>query len=170
MYRRSILGLSALTALTLVTLPGSSVAQQQSLKDQLVGSWIFVGSTGKSADGRPAWGANPKGQLIFEANGQYSSMIMRSDIPKYASNIRMRGTADENRATVQGVIASYGTYTVDEADRSYTIQIEASSFPNWNGSKQKRTVISVTPDELKIDNPTPSYGGPATELTYKRVK
>ncbi len=170
MYRRSILSLSAIAALALAMLPGSAVAQQKSLKEQLVGSWIFVGSNGKLADGSPTWGSSPKGQLIFEANGQYSSMIMRSDTPKYASNNRVKGTADENKATAQGVIATYGTYTVNKADRSYMIQIEASSFPNWNGIKQTRTVASVTADELKINNPAPSYGGPATQLTYKRAK
>ena len=170
MNRRNILNLSVSTALGLALMSGSAVAQQKSLKEQLVGSWIFVGSTGKRPDGSPNWGANPKGLLIFEANGQYSNMLSRSDIPKYVSNNRLNGTADENKATVQGVIATYGTYTVNESDRSYVIQVEASSYPNWNGIKQTRTVASVTADELKINNPAPSTGGPATQLTYKRAK
>ena len=59
---------------------------------------------------------------------------------------------------------------LNESDRSYTIQIEASSYPNWSGSKQTRTVASVTADELKINNPASSTGGAATQLTYKRAK
>ncbi len=170
MNRRNILNLSAIAMLGLALMSGSADAKQKTLKQQIVGSWIFVGSTGKRPDGSPNWGPNPKGILILGANGQYANMLLRSDIPKYAANNRLNGTADENKATVQGGIASYGTYTVNESDRSYTIQIEASSYPNWSGSKQTRTVASVTADELKINNPAPSIGGAATVLTYKRAK
>jgi len=34
------------------------------------------------------------------------------------------------------------------------MKIEASSFPNWNGAEQKRT-ITVTGDEMRVINPTP---------------
>ena len=64
----------------------------------------FVSSTGKLADGSPAWGANPTGLLIFADNGRYSSIIVRSDLPKFASKNRMQGTPDENKAAVHGSI------------------------------------------------------------------
>ena len=51
-------------------------------KSQLVGTWTFVSSTSKNPDGSPAWGANPKGIVIFTENGRYSSHVMRSDRPK----------------------------------------------------------------------------------------
>ena len=51
MNRRSILSLSTMTAVGLVLLPGSAVSQQKALKDQLLGTWIFVDSTGKRPDG-----------------------------------------------------------------------------------------------------------------------
>jgi hypothetical protein len=51
-------------------------------------------------DGAPAWGGNPKGLLIFTDNGCYSSIIVRSNLPRYASKNRMQGTPDENKATV----------------------------------------------------------------------
>jgi hypothetical protein len=49
--------------------------------------------------------------------------------PKYAANDRMQGTADENKATAQGTITYFGTYTVS-ADRMISIEIIGSSFPN----------------------------------------
>ena len=171
MNRRNILSLTAGSTLGLALLSGgAAIAQQKTLKDQLVGTWIFIGSTGKLADGSPVYGTNPKGQNIFEANSSYSNMLMRSDIPKYASGNRLITTPEENKTTVQGVIATYGTYTVNEADRSYTVHVEGSSFPNWNGTDQKRTVASITADELKINNPGPSISGPPTVLTYRRAK
>ena len=44
MNRRNVLSLSVATALGLALLPGSAVAQQKSLKEQLVGTWIASGS------------------------------------------------------------------------------------------------------------------------------
>jgi hypothetical protein len=92
----------------------SASAEQKSLKDQLVGSWIFVSSTTKAEDGSPLWGTNPKGIAIFTANGRYSTHVMRSDRPKFAANSRAKGTSEENKAAVLGNISSFGTYTVDE--------------------------------------------------------
>src|SRR5215468_3953780 len=102
MNRRSILNLSAITALGLVVSLNSATAQQKSLKEQLVGTWTFVSSTGKLADGSPVWGTNPRGILSFDANGRVSTIIVRSDLTKYASNNRMQTTPAEDKATVQG--------------------------------------------------------------------
>ena len=170
MNRRSILNLSTLIALGLVASLNSAFAQQKSLKERLVGTWAFVSSTGKLPDGSPVWGTNPKGQLSFDANGRYSSIIVRSDMAKYASNNRLQTSPTEDKATVQGAIAFFGTYTVNEADRSYTVRVDGSSYPNWNGTDLKQVVESITADELKIRNPAPSIGGPPTQLTYRRVK
>jgi hypothetical protein len=169
MNRRSILNLSAITALGLVVSLNSAIAQQKSLKEQLVGTWAFVSSTGKLADGSPVWGTNPQGILSFDANGRVFTILVRSDLTKYASNNRMQSTPAEDKATVQGAIAYFGTYTVNEADRSYTNHVDGSSYPNWKGTDLKQVVESITADELKIRNPVPSYGGPPTLLTYRRM-
>ena len=157
-------------ALLLVTglLSGDVAAQQGKLKDQLVGTWEFVGSTGKNSDGSPIWGTNPKGLLIFTDNGRYSSQIVRSDVPKFAAKNRLQGTPDENKAAVHGSIATFGTYTVDDARKSFTVRFEASTYPNNTGTEQTRP-FTITGDELKITNPASSAGG-QTELTYKRAK
>jgi lipocalin-like protein len=156
--------------LVLAVVPDGAAAQQKSLKEQLVGTWAFVSSTGKLADGNSPWGTNPKGQLSFDANGRYSSIIVRSDLAKYASNNRTQPSPAEAIATVQGAIAFFGTYTMNEADRSYTVRVDGSSYPNFNGTDLKQVVESITADELKIRNPAPSYGGPPTLLTYRRAK
>jgi hypothetical protein len=48
---------------------------------------------------------------MFDANGRFSLIIMRGDLPKYASNKRVDGTPDEYKATVTGSLAYFGTYT-----------------------------------------------------------
>jgi lipocalin-like protein len=170
MNRSTFFIFSTIATFALTAMPTGAVAQQKSLKEQLVGTWMLVQSTGKRPDGSPSWGQNPAGAVVFDANGRYTSILVRSDIPKYASNNRLNGTPAEEKATVQGSIGTVGTYTVNEADRSYTIRVEGSTFPNWNGTAQKRTVVSISADELKVDNPSPSIGGPSTQLIYRRAK
>ena len=41
-------------------LAGHASAQQKPLKEQLVGAWLFVSSTGKLPDGSPEWTAIPE--------------------------------------------------------------------------------------------------------------
>jgi len=152
----------------LAFLPGEAVAQQKTLKEQLVGTWAFVSSTGKAPDGSPIWGANPRGLLIFTDNGRYSTHIVRADVPKFAANSRLQGTPDENKAAVHGGVANFGTYAVNEANKSFAVRFEGSSYPNTTGTEQSRP-FTVTGDELKVINPASSAGG-QSELVYKRAK
>ena len=168
MNRTSLFSASVLLALGAALLPGNVVGQQRSIKEQLVGAWTFVSSTTKLPDGSPAWGTKPKGLLIFTENGYFSSQIVRSDLPKFASNNRAQGTPEENRSVVQGSIATFGTYTVDETKKTYTLKFEGSSFLNRAETEQTRA-FEIAVDELKVANPSTSMGG-SSELVYRRAK
>jgi hypothetical protein len=156
----------ALAALTLVALLSNDAGAQQKT---LVGTWAFVSSTGKLADGTPTWGSNPNGLLIFTDNGRYSSIITRMGVPKFAAKNRMQGTPDENKAAVQGSIANFGTYTVNEANKTFTVRYEGSTYPNNEGTEQTRP-FTITGDELKVINPASTATGGQSELIYKRAK
>jgi hypothetical protein len=169
MNRRSIFALSTITALGLTLLPTSTIAQQKSLKEQLVGTWTFVSATTKRPDGSSQWGPNPKGLAIYTGNGRFSESVMRSDRTKFAANNRLQGTADDNKAAAQGTISTYGTYSVDEAKKTYTLRIEGSSYPNWEGTEITRPV-AITGDEMTVTNPAPSVGGPPSQLVFRRAK
>jgi len=98
-------------------------------------------------------------------------MNINPAIPKFASDNRSTGTADENKAVVLGTLGSGGTYTVDEATKTITQHVEASTFPNWNGQDQKRLVNSISGDELIYTNPAPSNGaGGSTVLKFMRAR
>jgi len=169
MKRSLLFPIAALAAVVLLgLLPRDTAAQQKALKEQLVGTWTFISSTGKSADGSPVWGANPKGILIFTDNGRYSSHIVREGVPKFTAKNRLQGTAEENKAAVHGGIAQFGTYTVDEAKKTFTVRFEASSYPNNTGLEQTRP-FTIMGDELKVINPA-SSAGQQTELVYRRAK
>jgi len=116
-----------------------------------------------------AFGKGARGTLILGADGRYSVVLMRASLPKFASGARTKGTAEENRAVVDGSIAHVGRYTIDDGGKTLTFHIESSTFPNWDGQAQKRP-LKATGELLTYTVPAPSTGGAATELVWKRTK
>jgi hypothetical protein len=167
MNRRNILSLSAITALTLAMMVGGAFAQSAA---DLAGRWTLVSNTidqdGKTVDN---FGPNPKGELMLDATGHFILINGRSDIPKIAAGSRVAGTAEENKAIVQGSIGLYGTYTVDAANKMLTFNIAYSTYPNWNGDVQKRP-FSVSGDRLTWTVPTAATGRGAAHLVWQRTK
>lgn len=140
------------------------------LAQQIQGSWILV-SIYNEQDGKKTeqFGPNPRGILILTPDGRYSSILMRASLPKFASNSRVKGTAEENQAVVQGSAATFGTYTVaSDKENTVNIHIEGSTFPNMDGQDQKR-LMTGEGDELKVVNPTTTIGGTNYQV-YKRAK
>jgi hypothetical protein len=171
MKGHDLVNLSAITALGLAVLPSSAVSQQKSLKDQLVGTWTLTTWEQSRPDGSKLqrFGANPKGVHVFDANGRAYALFSRPDLPKIASNNPSTPTPDEAKGIVDGSIGYFGTYTVDEASKIIALKIEASTFANQLGADQKRTVTSVSPDELKMVNTTVLSGGQIS-YAFKRSK
>ena len=174
MRRLAVLTASMVSLLIVgVSLPASDAAgQQKSLKQQLVGTWKLVSSHNVRSDGSKidVYGPNANGILIYTSDGHFALVNTRSDLPKFASNSRDRGTPEEYKAVVQGSIAYFGTYTVNEADKVITAQIEGSTFANMiGGPDQKRIITSLTADELKFTNPA-STSVATLELVWKRAK
>jgi len=171
MNRRYVISLSALTALGLALLPTNAISQKKSLKDQLVGTWTLVSANQVSKESVKSdrWGPNPRGRAIFEPNGRYSFMIFRTDIPKFASSNLNQVTAEEAKAAIQGMTANYGTWSIDEATKTLTTNIEGSSSPNLNGGTQKRIISSLSVDELKYTNPASQIGS-VDEVVWKRAR
>jgi hypothetical protein len=159
------------TILSCALASGSAIAQQKTLKDQVTGHWIFVSSIDTNKDGTKTnrFGPNAKGLVMFDPSGRFSFFISRADIPKFAANSINQGTAEENKAVLQGSIAYYGTWTVDEASKTLITNVEAATYPNLNGATQKRTITSLTADELKYTNPA-TTAGTSSDVIWKRAK
>jgi hypothetical protein len=150
--------------------PYALAAQSGAIKDQLVGSWTLVSADTIRPDGSKTqnFGADPKGSIVFDGNGRFAAMLMSSERPNFVANNRAQGTDEENKATVQGSIAYFGTYSVDDADKTIGVRIEGGTFPNWQGQEQKRIISGLTTDELRLINPATSLGGKA-EVVWKRA-
>lgn len=164
MNRRTTLALSAMTVM-IVAAPG--VASGQSAKD-LVGTWTLVSTDTVRPDGGriPTFGDTPNGLVVFTSDGHFIYLYSRGDLPKFVSNNRTTGTPEENTAVVQGSVSTFGTYSL--ADKTLTIKVEHSTFPNWIGTDQQRT-ITITGDEMKWTNLAGSGGG-VVELVLRRAK
>jgi hypothetical protein len=150
-----------------ISISVTSTAVAQNAKD-LVGTWTAVSNVNIRQDGSRAdvLGPHGKGIAIFESNGRFAIVNINPDVPKFGSNNRAQGTTEENKAAVLGGIALYGTYWV--STKTIFFKVEGSTYPNWTGTEQARTVISFTGDDLKWSLPA-SIGGTA-EVAWKRVK
>ena len=150
------------------TMTSDRPSKKLSLKDQLVGTWTLISWAQTTGDGAriERYGASPKGIAFFDSAGRYVITVMRSDRAGYASNALWQGRAEENRETTDGTITYFGTYTTSDADGSIAIHIEGSSFPNWNGTDQKR-LVSITGERLTLT--VRPAAGDTVDVVWKRA-
>lgn len=149
----------------------SRAATSQPAADQFKGTWALESIRYVNPDGSviEPFGPRAKGMLVFDGI-RFATQVMAANLPKYASDNRMIGTPQEYEAIAHGVVAYFGTYTVNEADRIVTLHIERSSFPNWEGTDQQRKFEFVA-DELRY-TAAHSTANPAeaAQLVWKRVR
>jgi hypothetical protein len=161
---------AALLALALSV--GTATAQPTSLKDGIVGTWNFVVAEVTAPDGKKSFpfGETPKGILIFTADGRFAQIHVAGDVPKIASNNRLTGTPEEYAEIMRRSLSVFGTYTVDEANKTVTYNIVSASFPNWQGETQTRAIDKLTSDEFVNTNRGVAGGRGSASNFYRRVK
>jgi Lipocalin-like domain len=146
-----------------------SAAPALGLKEQIVGTWRLA-SIYNEENGVKQYnlGENPLGMIMFDRSGNVIQLLVKPDLPKFAAGNRLKGTDEENRAVVRGVISGFGTYTVADEKGTVTIKWVASSFPNRTGTTETRT-YKIVGDEMTGVNPTASSGG-VSYTKYLRAK
>jgi hypothetical protein len=152
---------------------GAAAAQPaKSLSEQIVGTWDFVVAEVTAPDGKKSFpfGETPKGILIFTADGRFAQIHVASDVPKIASNNRLTATPEEYAAIMRRSLSVFGTYTVDEDNKTVTYTIVSASFPNWEGEAQTRAIDKLTADEFVNTNPNVAGGRGSASNLYRRVK
>jgi lipocalin-like protein len=163
----------AAALLTFALSVAAAVAQPaNSLRDQVVGTWDFVVAEITAPDGKKSFpfGETPKGILIFTADGRFAQIHIASDVPRIASNNRLTATPEEYAAIMRRSLSVFGTYTVDEANKTVTYNIVSGSFPNWEGEAQTRVIDKLTADEFVNTNPNVAGGRGSASNLYRRVK
>ena len=117
----------------------SSQAGAEELKS-LRGVWVMEAAYEIHADGSRTtnYGEHPKGRFDVDSQARYNMQIFRPDRPAFASGDKARGTPDEYRAAMLGISTHIGTVTIDRAQHQLIFDVEAASFPNWEGKRQVR--------------------------------
>jgi hypothetical protein len=152
-------------ALSALLSPG--VALGQSLKEEIVGAWRLV-SIYNEAQGvkKHLLGEHPVGLVQFDRSGNVSQFLSKADLPRFATPNRLHGTDKEYREVMQGMIAGFGTYTVN--GDTVTIKWIASSYPNRAGTEEKR-IHKIVGNAMSAVNPTASVGG-TSHANYVRAR
>ena len=153
--RKRLVAIALLSTFSWSVSPSSIFAQ--TAKNGLVGTWQWLSVVNTRPDGATTqpFGPKPGGYLSFDAGGRFVWLITAPGRAKFESGKRDQGTADENRATVQGSLAYCGTYAI--SNDTLIMKIEASTYPNEEGAEQRRT-FKLDGDQLTWKNPTVSTG------------
>jgi len=144
---------------------------QTSIKDQILGTWVIASLTQTTKDGSTHHpiGMNPMGVNVFTPDGRFVILLTRDDLPKVVGGNRGKATADEAKAIFEGSIGYFGSYTIDEPNKTIVYRLEGSTFPNQMGTDQRRVITLLTADELKYRNPAATTGG-VLEASFKRAR
>lgn len=165
MKRRRMLVISTVSVLFGCAAVQSTKAVAQTAKD-IAGTYTIEAFWNVQGDKRTEpYGPEPKGLMRLDASGRYMVVLMRADLPRFTSNNRTAGTAEEYKAIAVGSFVHLGTYTVE--DGNIVFHLQKSTYPNWDGEVQKRK-LTVAGDELKYEVSS-SMGGTST-VVWKRVQ
>ena len=106
----------------------------------LIGTWRLVewSATTASGDKEHPFGPKAVGRIAYGTDGSMSFHLMDPSVPPFKSPVRALASADEIEAGWKAYFAYFGTYSVDSNKGIVTHHIEGCSFPNWNGTEQKR--------------------------------
>ena len=107
--------------------------------DTIQGRWKLIAAEDLRADGSVArypWGRHPVGSIVVDGGACYVQ-IMSSDVPSFTD----AGTpvGEQMKAALLSTYIAYsGPCTINEAEGSVTLKVEAAWRPDYVGTEQKR--------------------------------
>jgi catechol 2,3-dioxygenase-like lactoylglutathione lyase family enzyme len=137
-----------------------------------VGAWRLVSFESRDGAGPPRFPfGEAVGQLLYDAHGNMSVIVMKPDRGRFASEDLLGGTDAELRAAFDGFVGYCGSYTVDSAKGTVTHHVRAAAYPNWVGVALLRFYRFVE-KRLVLSTPPFSEGGRSvtTTLVWERVR
>jgi len=139
----------------------------------LAGTWTLVAAEVMRPDGTratdPAYGADAKGVLMVDDEGQYSLQIFRPDRPRFASGDKKKGTAQEYESALLGISTHIGHIVVDTAHQTLQFKIDYAAYPNWEHTTQIRQ-YKLAGNTLSYQVPATAGGGTIAISVWRRVK
>jgi hypothetical protein len=158
--------------LLLITNFGFAQKSDKKTQSEIAGTWTLISVENNTSDGTKTfpYGTNPKGILFFDAKGNYSIQIYKNERQKIASGDKNKCTPEENISIVQGSNSHFGTYEIDETNKTLTFKIQTASFPNWENTEQKRSYI-LNDNQIKyvVTNTTQGGNKVTAEVVWKKL-
>jgi hypothetical protein len=106
--------------------------------DTIQGRWKLIAAEDLRADGTVArlpWGTRPIGAIVVNGGFCYVQ-IMSSDVPAFVAG---KPVGEQMRAALLSTYIAYsGPCTINEAEGSVTLKVEAAWRPDYVGTEQKR--------------------------------
>jgi hypothetical protein len=135
----------------------------------LVGTWTLLSYEIHRSDEvvRP-YGRNPKGLLIYTADGFMCLAAMATDRTKSAAD-EIRSASDREKAHIVETFGSYcGKYDVSAGKVIHHVEI--GLFPNVVGTSQERS-LALDGDTLSLSTPAATVNGvtQTARLVWQRV-
>lgn len=155
MERREFIALLGCVAAAMPSPAGAGAPQSaQRHAERLSGTWSFVSSIDTRIDGSTfnRWGPDTRGILMIDGTGHFSQIIVGS----------------ESRMFGAKTFCAFGSYTVDEAGKTFITEIKGSSVARLVGTTQRRAIVTLTEDSLTYINPVTAAGTKA-EVVWKRL-
>jgi hypothetical protein len=115
------------------------------MASSFVGVWHLVSCERKFKDGKVVfpYGEKPMGRITYDQAGRMSAQLMRpgrrSTMPSGTGLIAGGACAEEIRDAVNGFMAYYGTFDVDETRHIVIHHVQAGLIPSWVGTDLERT-------------------------------
>jgi len=126
----------------------------------IVGAWKLISFKIQKKNGKVLYpfGKNAQGSIIYTDSGRFSTQVMRSARPKFASGDQLKGTAEEIKSNYEGYVSYYGSYEFHKEKGFIIHHVEGSLFPNWEGHGLKR-FFELSGNRLKLNTPPTLWGG-----------
>lgn len=161
-YRSALAGVTSV--MLGVGMAGTAIGQDGTLQKQIVGTWSLTTIYDEFAGGKKEnpWGPGVKGSAMYDSGGRFSYMIISAGRAKAETG---------PRTPVGQAIGYFGTYTVNEADKSVTWKIERATFPNWEGIERKGSMTIKGDQMMQVSSPVPTPTGSfVPNIEWKRAK
>ncbi len=110
---------------------------------------------------------NPDGIWIFDASGRYAVAAAARGRPKLSTR-----SAEEYKAIATGYAASFGTWSVNEADKTLTLYYNGPSLLTNSEGGNGKYIIRISGDELMFDRVVYSFlpGERKLDDVWRRIK
>jgi hypothetical protein len=109
------------------------------------------------------YGEHPVGRLTYDVAGRMSAQIMQPGRQSSLSDpdAISRANANDLRQILEGYFGYYGSFTVDEENKTVIHHVEACTLPAWVGTDQKR--------QWEFDGPRLALRAGPNKLVWERL-